>query len=444
MRERAARASASKQSVRISSKQLTRFFDATLWNGDFSDGPNGFYAIYRTLFGAINESEMYAMAPAGEPALPFPPVKYPSFGNSYLQYDGTDGTLKTFYTAFMNFNSRRPFNEVDQYRLQDAPDRRVRRLMEKENKRARDDARKDYNEAVRSLASFLKKRDPRFLNSTSSDPLRVKQLERQKLQAQLRDAAREAARKREENAKSYQEQDWQKVSVNETDSESSADGGSDGQDEEAGIRDAGQPEEGDDEDVQDWFCPACEKDFASQGAWDNHALSKKHLKNMEKLKRDMQKEEDELGLSHTDLESLSLDTPDDGLSLPVKSRKDKKRGKRKGGFEPDLDVAQDLQEAPDATAVQWPSVADPQVQNGDQEGKVAATTSAVPELSKRDKRRAREAAKKASGTTTPPVETCNVCQECFSSRTKLFSHIKDTGHAAAQEVNGRGGRKSKK
>ena len=211
LRERAARASASKQSVRISSKQLTRFFDPTLWNGDFSDGPNSFYAIYRTLFDTINESEIYAVAPAGEPGLAAPPVKYPSFGNSYMQYDASDGTLKKFYAAFLNFSSRRPFNEVDQYRLQDAPDRRVRRLMEKENKRARDDARKDYNEAVRSLASFLKKRDPRFLNSTSSDPLRVKQLEKQKLQASLRDAALQAAKKREENAKNYQEQAWQRV-----------------------------------------------------------------------------------------------------------------------------------------------------------------------------------------------------------------------------------------
>ena len=57
-----------------------------------------------------------------------------------------------------------------------------------------------------------------------------------------------------------------------------------------------------------------------------------------------------------------------------------------------------------------------------------------PELSKREKRRAREAAKKAKQEETedgPTQERCNVCKEEFTSRTKLFTHIKETGHALA-------------
>ncbi len=72
----------------------------------------------------------------------------------------------------MNFQSRKSFGWSDKYDLRDAPDRRVKRLMEKENKRARDAAKREYNDAVRSLAAFIRKRDPRYkkfqseLNST--------------------------------------------------------------------------------------------------------------------------------------------------------------------------------------------------------------------------------------------------------------------------------------
>ena len=72
-----------------------------------------------------------------------------------------------------------------------------------------------------------------------------------------------------------------------------------------------------------------------------------------------------------------------------------------------------------------------------------------PELSKRDKRRDREAKKKQQteqgdgpGTAEDGTEACNVCGEQFPSRTKLFDHVKKEGHMLAP---GQGdGGKSKK
>jgi len=89
------------------------------------------------------------------------------------------------------------------------------------------------------------------------------------------------------------------------------------------------------------------------------------------------------------------------------------------------------------------------------------------EMSKKAKRRAREAAKKAkeaenlndaanqvrSSRDQPTYlehqltcywicavdKTCNVCAESFTSRTKLFDHIKDTGHALTSPVRGQNG-----
>lgn len=484
-RERAKRAANSKTAIRLTSKQLMRFFDPSMWNGDVSDGPNGFYAIYRTLFETISQSEMYATAPHGEPALSTP-EDYPSFGNSYTMYDATDGTLKRFYSAFLGFASRRPFNEVDKYRLQDAPDRRVKRLMEKENKRQRDEARKEYNETVRQLASFVKKRDPRFLSSTSSDPLRARQLEKQKLQNQLKEAAVEAAKMREATAKNYREQDWQRVRAGHISSDESEDDDEDDDDEEVNGEgrevDVGEvdgaeaaDEIEDDLEMPDWYCAACEKEFASQGAWDNHERSKKHLKNVDRLVREMQDEDEEFGLSKAtfeqqlsfhDLAAEEGQKKEDEEVFPKMSKKDKKKARRKGGPQ-QWDPAEDLeakadealnsvveaqdpadaQEAPgsavplddDDLPSEQPSV------NGDDD---STGTPGAPQISKKDKRRAREAAKKlaaaaASGASTP-AETCNVCQESFASRSKLFTHIKDTGHAAAEAPSGGASRKKGK
>jgi len=57
-------------------------------------------------------------------------------------------------------------------------------------------------------------------------------------------------------------------------------------------------------------------------------------------------------------------------------------------------------------------------------------------LSKREKRRAREAAKKAREGEAKSGCACNVCGETFRNRTKLFEHISREGHALADSRDG--------
>ena len=63
--------------------------------------------------------------------------------------EDADTAARTFYNFWLNFATDKDFSWADQWEINDAPDRRVRRLMEKENKKARDDARKEYNETIR-------------------------------------------------------------------------------------------------------------------------------------------------------------------------------------------------------------------------------------------------------------------------------------------------------
>lgn len=55
--------------------------------------------------------------------------------------------------------------------------------------------------------------------------------------------------------------------------------------------------EGEDEE---WECVACGKSFRSEAAWDSHERSKKHLKAVEALKLQMQEEDEEFGLDDGD------------------------------------------------------------------------------------------------------------------------------------------------
>lgn len=69
-----------------------------------------------------------------------------------------------FYNFWTNFVTKMSFSWEDKYNPAEVPNRQVRRAIEKENKKFRDIARKKYNETVRALASFVRKRDPRVMS----------------------------------------------------------------------------------------------------------------------------------------------------------------------------------------------------------------------------------------------------------------------------------------
>lgn len=105
-----------------------------------------FFTIYRNLYVrlAYDESQW-----SGNPV-----DSYPSFGNASWSWappskEEADTAARTFYNLWLNFVTDKDFSWVDLWETNDAPDRRVRRLMEKENKKAREDARKEYNETIR-------------------------------------------------------------------------------------------------------------------------------------------------------------------------------------------------------------------------------------------------------------------------------------------------------
>jgi DnaJ family protein A protein 5 len=52
------------------------------------------------------------------------------------------------------------------------------------------------------------------------------------------------------------------------------------------------------DDLEEWECVVCRKTFRSEAAWNSHERSKKHIKELEKLKREMEQDDVELDLDH--------------------------------------------------------------------------------------------------------------------------------------------------
>lgn len=103
--------------------------------------PNGFYAVLGKAFSKLAQEEREAAKYENEDV-----VDYPSFGSSK---SGHEDWVKNFYTVWGNFRTVKNFSWCDVYRYPDAPDRRIKRAMEKENKRLRDSARMEFNDTVR-------------------------------------------------------------------------------------------------------------------------------------------------------------------------------------------------------------------------------------------------------------------------------------------------------
>lgn len=249
---------------------LMRKFNSTV---PFTDAPDGFFGILRDTFDDLAHQEVAACEWDGLSI-----VEYPSFGKADDDYDTV---AKPFYSAWSSFATRKNFIWKEKWRLSDAPDRRVRRLMEKENKKFREDAIQEFNEGVRSMVAFVRKRDPRYVPNTQTEA------ERQKI---LRDAsAAQAARARaarQEELADYVVPDWAQS-----------------RDDENGLE--GEFSESEDEsEVEAIECVVCDKVFKTEKQYETHEKSKKHIKAVQQLRREMKKEN--AGL---DLEAPLAQTP---------------------------------------------------------------------------------------------------------------------------------------
>ncbi|KAI9462149.1 hypothetical protein F5148DRAFT_982880 [Russula earlei] len=451
---------------------LRAFLNPSIWSS-LTDEENSFFTIYRNLFDRLASDE--------HTDVDFPSFGYSTWGWTAQSKERPSEAARLFYNFWLNFSTAKEFFWSDQWNVSEAPDRQVRRLMEKDNKKARDTARKEYNETVRTLVMFVRKRDQRYKAYLAQQALSHGK-------ASPSPASGTATPRKTTLTSTFVAQDWQNVTEP---SDAAAD-----------LEWARAEGAGDEE----WECVACNKTFRSEAAWNSHERSKKHLRAVEQLKREMQDEELELDLvqegdkfANADVndhgvggdgqgtagadatvdgladEEPSGGSPDRATSAPSSTKdendasegeesssrpsRQQRTGKKaptpspsttpsirktsqKGparaarGSSPDQEAGDDLELDCETTL----APGEPHhARNNDDvvPGDESAGTKGVS-LSKREKRRAREAAKKARESEVKGgiPSQCNVCGEAFDSRTKLFEHVNREGHALARPRDG--------
>ncbi|PVH86596.1 DnaJ-domain-containing protein, partial [Cadophora sp. DSE1049] len=266
----------------------------------FTDSPNGFYGVLQDTFVKLAREEDAACDWEG-----LEPVDYPEFGSMADDYDDV---VKPFYRVWMNFSTKKTFSWRDAYRASDAPDRATRRLIEKENKRLRDEGIREFNDAVRSLVAFARKRDPRFIPNSQTEA------DRQKV---LREAAAaQAARSRAANQaklNNHVVQDWAKSQQPDPEPLS----------------------ESEESEVEQIECVVCQKIFKSENQYKAHEKSKKHIKAVQQLQREIRRDNERLNLNSTSGSEPAVPVSDmDALNISEK----KVPHPKSGISDPEVDV----------------------------------------------------------------------------------------------------------
>lgn len=411
-------------------------------NVEYSDAPSGFFGGLHYFFKELAKEE--------DVACQWQDLDFEDFPEFGLKEDDYEDIVRPFYSAWSGFSTKKSYSWKDQYRLSDAPDRRIRRLMEKENQKIRDEAIAEFNDAVRSLVAFVRKRDPRVQNNQKSDA------ERQK-------ALRESAAAQAARAKAKRQAELEK----------NASGGisawahSAAKDEhEGGFSSESELEE------HEYECVVCDKTFKSEAQFHAHEKSKKHIKMLKNLKREMRKEGKDLDLApegesiqpeHDAADSVSHEWSEKNeveVEEPTEQQDaihgersdvsdDERPSTRKVNGVLSRSASEDEDVSDDENADYAPrSTVASRLADDDLDGITTQATSVTlddtpvasgseknsqAKLGKAKLKRAKKAAQKEHPTQASALvseTTCAVCQAEFPSKTKLFDHIKKENHAA--------------
>ena len=411
---------------------------------DFSDATTGFFTIVREVFERLALEENLACEIENLDA-----KEYPSFGSAK---DIHEGVVRPFYLAWSNFATQKSFSWEDRYRYSDAPDRRIRRAMEKENRLRRNERIKEFNEAVRTLVGFVKRRDPRYAPSSQNEAERHKSMrERAAAQAVQARAANQA-----KIADDIQVAAWaQADNVEQQEHEES-------------------PEE---EPQQQFECVVCNKTFKSEKQYEAHEKSRKHIKATQRFKREMRRENAELCLDEDNadtgksaqkisdlsgdktpsiaMQNVRLDSASQDLSKGVKAGFQEELLHSAGIAQPSPDqraspLGNKLDESSSDTNEEYAPRSEvesrilgsevdrlrenlshatlEEINELSEETLHTPITSKPPKMGKAKEKRAKKAVKNEAGSSATELK-CATCHASFPSKTKLFNHINELQHA---------------
>lgn len=476
----------------------------------FGSDAAGFWRVYSGVLSRIDELEELAEASSVYH------VKPPSFGDAQSPWSA----VAAFYAFWTGFSSKRPMAAAEKWDIRDAPNRDTRRAMEVENKKARDAARKSYSEEVRSLAMWLKRRDPRVKEHEMAVAAAAAEAEKKRKEdaaaksaaaaaaAAHRTSARAAMLKEALHSDEQQQlermlmQQWRELPQEMTGRRKGAKKVEDG-----GIAitvdasDKAEVAAGGESAETELFCEACRKWFKSEQQMQQHIASKKHKEKqleweellaascadsggksvedddevpdavptlddsdeefeaqLRSMHLGVQQSRDNSDAGASRIDGLHVDSvcaaaavgseSDDEEETTPSAGKKKKKKKVKRNV---MVAASLLEEEAAEVAASFPPCNASDEEEGDGEAVSGKKLTKKQIRRAQEKQKLAEAAAEASaaallkpdvisGATarSAPADAapavCQVCGAQFLSKTKLFAHIKELGHAALKDV----------
>ncbi|CAM9198886.1 unnamed protein product, partial [Ectocarpus sp. 8 AP-2014] len=285
---------------------VTPFFSAAAFSG-FGDDESGFYQTYTRAFREVWDAER-DWGEASSDGSGWGQGSLPEMGGSKDSYE----TAEEFYGTWSGFVSGLSFGWVDEYNVNEAENRRVRRLMEKENSKKRAIARRKYQDDVHALVDFCRRRDRRVIRYKLKLAKDKEEREKRRQEEAL-NQKEDMKRRKQEWARAKQEEEEAEEEVRARAGGDKAfrldDEDNDDDDEDDGT--GSEPEEGDrhrkrnakrragrggkgrggkEQEVTVFVCAVCKKDFKSKGQMTNHETSKAHKKKLKELDAEMLRE----------------------------------------------------------------------------------------------------------------------------------------------------------
>lgn len=442
------------------SLDVYQYFTVSCYKG-FGDDPNGFYAIYEKVFDQLATEDIEFMDSPDEYE------NIPKFGKSTSDYDSVVGP---FYAYWQSYCTKKTYTWLCPHNINEIRDRRILREIEKETKKIAQKARKERNEEIRALVSFVRKRDKRVQENKKkleekAEQNRIKQ--QQHRLAQLRKNQQEAEAMKMAHQSVFNTSDHE-AQLREMEQAYGSDSDYD-EDSEIDEVNGGDDEEEVDEDdeaepyLDDLYCVACNKSFKNVSSYENHESSKKHRENIERLKKQMQDDEEEAAAAvENDVEvsdQIDEDTDVEPIAESVetkkKSNKKSKKSKNKAQViqqpsDDELDqVAQPLTDinihsdkdnwSDDAGKKNKKSKNKKSINKSKPKNNLQETDAVNESNDMRQKSGTSKKINKTVNKSTPiddddaiesidTTHTCVTCQSTFDSKNKLFTHLKKTNH----------------
>ncbi|XP_030373132.1 dnaJ homolog subfamily C member 21 [Scaptodrosophila lebanonensis] len=455
-----------------------QYFTGSCYKG-FGDDGQSFYSVYSDVFQNLAAEDAEFMDSNEEIEA------IPAFGNADSNYEDVVGP---FYAYWQAYSTKKTYEWLCPYDVREIKDRYILRKVEKEMKKIVQKARKERNEEIRNLVSFVRKRDRRVqayrrVLEERAEANRLKQEEKRKEQLRKRQEDLATTRQSDVYNEGYEEQLKKLEEQYGSDSDEYTDESEDEDEDEQNSDLTADSEinlEADDveselEYVDDLYCVACNKSFKNAKARANHEESKKHRDNVERLRQEMvvedeafndsnegvEKEDDiimeaEQSLNELELEdqfSKEEDEIDAEKDLPSNNKRGKKNKKSKKATTRPLQVDsadEEEHEFQSSQKMEAPSDSDDDWSKSNVNKKSSKKT----KNKKAANNQKREAEPKSSTATavaepilkaTPPPSTvvkgaaadsvdgalqhiCVTCKAVFESKNKLFAHLKKTNH----------------